>query len=302
MFSLVLARLGLRRAFAVALGGVALAACAGAERSDLYGGFAPDGSADSDDALRSDAGEADGRADDGSRDGAVASTEPDAATDARAGWAEGGLDGTVVSAHDAGSTDRGLDGAGATTEPDAAVLDASPIADARADAGAPDSGAAANYTADACLATMYTGSCDPACRFGNCRLFTCWNPPASSFGLNEQTMGALPWRIRTPAATGDLACTTRCGDLTVAKGLVRFEVEFAALTTLTIKVGAPWRVVVNPRYALCVSGAEAATATAGCISRQFAKAMVTVFTTEANAPPRDIVVDRFPRAYCTEGT
>lgn len=232
--------------------------------------------------------------------------EPELGRDARGG----------AIARDAASSgaDSGLPTSGDASEPlgDASgtVADASlPVGlDAsggpRGDAAAPaqDAAVSPTYTADACLATprAYTVSCDLACQPSNCRLIECPMAPVTTVGLNEQTMGPLPWRLRTAPSTPETACTTRCGSATVAKGVYRFELDLASTTNLTIQVGAPWRIVVNPRYALCVSQAEAASSSVRCVSREFTKATITVFTTEPAAPPKDIVIDRFPRAYCTE--
>jgi hypothetical protein len=195
-------------------------------------------------------------------------------------------------------------GADATVRPaDAASAPGSSADAGLADASlsSVDAAVAPSYTADACLTTpsAYTASCDPACRPINCRLIDCPMAPVITWGLNEQTMLAMPWRLRTARATTEPACSTRCGAATVAKGVVRFELDFPTPTNVTIKVGAPWRIVVNPRYALCVSQAEADSSTASCVSREFTKATVTVFTTDRAAPPRDIVIDHFPRTYCT---
>jgi hypothetical protein len=253
-----------------------LVACAGAPASDLFAEREPGrGAGGGEGSVDASVSEGDGAA-----MGHADANEPlgDARTEL------GDASGTVADA----SFPVGLDASGG------------PLGDAGA--AAQDAALSPTYTADACLATprAYTVSCDLACQPYNCRLIDCPTVPVSTVGLNEQTMGPLPWRLRTAPSTPETACTTRCGSATVAKGVYRFELDFAATTNLTLKVGAPWRIVVNPRYALCVSQAEAASSTARCVSREFTKATITVFTTEPAAPPKDIVIDRFPRAYCTE--
>jgi len=296
-------RVGLRRASVSAGVAIAASSCAGAHRSEFFeappdaawsgpeagalgdgGVFAPDGRS-------GDAGDGDG---DGGAT-AIGSTDAggaDGTADASAAGPTGSDAGTTGGS--AGSGSAGGSGGSAGSGGDGG-------SGGSGSSGSPDAGARPTYTADACLATpsAYTVSCDPACRPINCRLIDCPMAPVTTWALNEQTMLALPWRFRTARATTETACGTRCGDATVAKGVVRFELDFPTPTNLTLSIGAPWRIAVNTRYALCVSGAEAAAATSSCISREFTKATITVFTTDPNAPPRDLVIDRFPRAYCT---
>lgn len=295
-------RVGLRRASVVA--GVALgaASCAGAHRSELVDAppespvVAPEAGALGDGgAFASEDGGGGGGGDATRADTGVAATGP-----AQDGGATGGGSGTgPTGPGGAGATsDAGTTGA---TGPDASTTGGDGGSGGAGSSGSADAGATPSYTADACLTTpsAYTVSCDPACRPINCRLIDCPMAPVATSPLNEQTMLALPWRFRTARATTEPACGTRCGAATVAKGVYRFELDFPTPTNLTLTIGAPWRIAVNTRYALCVSGAEAAAATSSCISREFTKATITVFTTDPNAPPRDLVVDRFPRAYCT---
>lgn len=261
---------------AVPVAALLLVACAGAPASDLFADTAS-GTEPTDGGLDAASPR------DGDPDGAAPDAEILVGDASVAGGAE----------QDAAVSGGGLrDGnTGPVPADAAAALDAA----LRTDAGPPVS-----YTPDACLAPTYAASCDASCVLRNCRLLECTDIPTQVWTLNEQTMGRLPWRFRTVATTDALACATRCGGATVARGVVRFELDFATPTNLTIRVGPPWRIAVNPRYAFCVNEATATSSTSSCVSREFTKAMITVFTTEPNAPPRDIVVDRFPTLYCSE--
>ncbi len=291
-------RVGLRRASVVAGVVFGAASCAGAHRSELVDA-PPDAPVVAPEAGARDDGGA-FASEDGGGDAASADTGVVATGPAQDGGATGGGSGTgPTGPGGAGATsDAGTTGA---TGPDASTTGGAGGSGGAGSSGPPDAAATPSYTADACLTTpsAYTVSCDPACRPINCRLIDCPMAPVSTSPLNEQTMLSLPWRFRTARATTEPACGTRCGAATVAKGVYRFELDFPTPTNLTLTIGAPWRIAVNTRYALCVSAAEAAAATSSCISREFTKATITVFTTDPNAPPRDLVVDRFPRAYCT---
>ena len=297
-FFLAFYRAVFARAVAVAVGlSLGAVACGGAVRSDLFNdevfrepspdaapdasteASALDGSTNSTDSTDSTTAQPDASRDaawgDGSTDLADSTTaQPDASRDAAdAAWVDAGTLGIT----DANAPDASRDGANSS--------DAGPVA-------------APIYT-DPCVGSYFI-SCDPSCARGyGCGAYTCTTPQAGSFFLNEQSVGALPWRMRTPIlTTPSQSCVVRCGGRSVATGVMRFTVDLPFEEELTVKVGAPWRVAIDSRYAFCISPTEAQTYTQSCVSRRMKQATVTIFTTAEAAPSRDVVFDVTRRTAC----
>ncbi len=216
-----------------------------------------------------------------------------AALDARTSMSEAG-------ARDSGA-DAGEEMGDATLARDAAV---STAADA---SGAPNAANEAGATlpvvepvvADACRGD-YVATCDPACMQGQgCASFTCTNPAVYTYPLSPSNVAPFPWRLRTPAVSSAAeACATRCGGTSIATGVMRFELQLPVADDITIKVGAPWRVAIDSRYAFCVLASEAATYASSCVTARMSSGRITLFTTAASAPPRDVIIDVATRTTC----
>ncbi len=217
--------------------------------------------------------------------GCSASTSPSSGVQCGPGTV---LEGTLCVAHDSG-----------TTKGDSSVpIDGSPTPDTStpvSDSAKPDSvvvDTSPSGGGDPCPSKVIDVNCSTTCGGdkSKCSLVTCGST-TSDPALQITNYSQLPFILRTPDKPGvDPKCAKCDGAL---PGLYAMAVSISfpyALRPIRVTVGAPWMIGgFNRYYPHCAFDGKS-----GCFALKSYRSDLVIFTTDPNAPSRNVVIDMEP--------